>query len=134
MFQEAKESQVSFGSSAIHFPGASSERTTSLGKISMLSAKKMSQAKGFTLIELLVVIAVIGVLASIAIPQITSYRTRAVDTQMRSDVKNAVSAMESYYATQFSYPNSVAVIANHGFHPTDGVSVAINLLSLQTFT
>jgi hypothetical protein len=42
--------------------------------------------------------------------------------------------MESYYATQFSYPNSVAVIANHGFHPTDGVNVAINLLSLQTFT
>ena len=103
-------------------------------KISVKNAKILSQAKGFTLIELLVVIAVIGVLASIAVPQFASYRMRGFDTQMKSDVKNAVLAMESYYTTQSSYPTSVAQIANYGFHLTEGVSLIINVTSPSDYT
>jgi prepilin-type N-terminal cleavage/methylation domain-containing protein len=97
-------------------------------------AKFLSTSKGFTLIELLVVIAVIGVLASIAIPQFCSYRARGVDTQMKSDIKNAVIAMESYYATLFTYPSTVAQISNYGYHQTDGVNLIINITSLTQFT
>jgi type IV pilus assembly protein PilA len=55
-------------------------------------------AKGFSLLELLVVLAIIGVLAAIAIPQFLSYRARGVDSQMKSDLKNAALAMDSYFA------------------------------------
>ena len=44
------------------------------------------------------VVAIISVLAAIALPQFIAYRTRAIDTQMKSDLKNAAMAMESYFA------------------------------------
>lgn len=97
-------------------------------------AKILAQVKGFTLIELLVVFAVIGILVAIAIPQISVHRARGVDTQMKSDIKNAVLAMESYYSTLFSYPTSVAQIANYGFRQTDGVSLMINFSNTTDFT
>jgi type IV pilus assembly protein PilA len=59
---------------------------------------------GFTLIELLIVIAIIAILAAIAIPQFMKYKQGAYLDSVRSDVKNAVTAMEAYQATNGTYP------------------------------
>ncbi|MBM4261753.1 MAG: prepilin-type N-terminal cleavage/methylation domain-containing protein [Deltaproteobacteria bacterium] len=96
-------------------------------------AKILAQTKGFTLIELLVVFAVIGILVAIAIPQVSVHRARGVDTQMKSDIKNAVMAMESYYSTIFTYPTTVAQISNFGFRQTDGVNLVINFTGPTDF-
>ena len=63
--------------------------------------KKM---KGFTLIELLIVVAIIGILAAIAIPQFASYRTRSYNSAASSDIRNAKTSLESYYADKQQYP------------------------------
>ena len=60
--------------------------------------------KGFTLIELLLVVAIIGILAAIAIPQFASYRQKAYNSAAQSDLKNAKTALESYYADNQYYP------------------------------
>ena len=60
--------------------------------------------KGFTLIELLIVVAIIGILAAIAIPQFASYRAKAYNSSAQSDLKNAKTAMEAYYADNQEYP------------------------------
>ena len=96
--------------------------------------KAARDAQGFSLIELLVVVAILGLLATIAIPQFISYRARGVDSQMKSDLKNAALAMESYFAEKQSYPTSVAAIVNVGFTQTDGVALTIDVTSPSSFT
>jgi len=62
-----------------------------------------SNEKGFTLIELMIVVAIIGILASIAIPQFAAYREKAFCEAAEADIRNFMTAEEGYFATQFTY-------------------------------
>jgi prepilin-type N-terminal cleavage/methylation domain-containing protein len=95
--------------------------------------KTVIKARGFSLVELLVALAIVGLLAAIAIPQLMSHRARAVDSEMKSDLKNAVLAMESYFAQNKIYPASLAGIAAVGFTQTAGVALSIDLTSASSF-
>jgi type IV pilus assembly protein PilA len=66
--------------------------------------QKRRNRKGFTLIELLIVVAIIGILAAIAIPQFSSYRQKGYNAAATSDLKNAKTTMEAYYADNQKYP------------------------------
>ena len=97
-------------------------------------AKAVQSEQGFTLLELIVVVAVLGILAAIALQQFSLYRSRATDAAMRSDLKNAALAMESYYGEFLDYPASVNALRLVGYRNTNGVTLTINVSSPSSFT
>ncbi|MBQ7908250.1 MAG: prepilin-type N-terminal cleavage/methylation domain-containing protein [Elusimicrobiaceae bacterium] len=62
--------------------------------------------KGFTLIELLVVVLIIGILASIAVPQYQAAVKRAQYTQLMIGVKAIITAQEEYRLANGEYGTS----------------------------
>lgn len=81
---------------------------------------------GFTLVELLVVVAIVGILASIAVPQYAAYRQRGFDARAQSDLRNAAIAQEAYFALNEVYvscSDAVCVTQLPGFRLSDGVSI-----------
>ena len=62
---------------------------------------------GFTLLELLVVVSIVGILASIAIPQYASYRARGFDSIVESQVRHVATGQEAYYAGNATYSGDI---------------------------
>ena len=80
----------------------------------------MSNKKGFTLIELLIVVVIIGILAAIAIPKFAKTKSKAYIAAMKSDLRNLVTAEESFFADSTKYVTFDTTKLK--FKPSTGVS------------
>ncbi len=87
----------------------------------------LRNTKGFTLIELLIVVVIIGILAAIAIPQFASTKEKAFDATAKSDVRNAMSSQEAYFADEQTYaPNAMAT---GSFTTSAGITISASAAS-----
>ena len=78
-------------------------------------ARVRFESSGFSLIELLVVVMIIGVLAAIAIPVFLGQRTKAQDTEAKTNARNLVSKVSScrVETDDFSECDSEAELTTH---------------------
>ena len=84
--------------------------------------KRAEQQAGFTLIELLIVVVIIGVLAAVAIPQFANTKERAFDAAAQSDIRNMMTAEESYFFTNQEYADATVVAGGTADLDGDGTS------------
>jgi prepilin-type N-terminal cleavage/methylation domain-containing protein len=71
-----------------------------------MQKKYSTLKKGFTLIELLVVVAIVSLLTLTVIFTFGSQRTKAEDSQMKTDLNRLKTAFEDYYNDHNCYPPS----------------------------
>jgi prepilin-type N-terminal cleavage/methylation domain-containing protein len=87
-----------------------------------------NKEQGFTLIELLVVMIIIGILAAIAIPTFLNQRRNGYRSEVKADLKNAATALESAAVDKngnYTLPNASGVAqaaAGDTFAPTNSLS------------
>jgi len=82
----------------------------------------MRTEQGFTLLELLFVVTIIGIIASIAIPKMVESKVPAYDATAKSDLRNAMTALEMYNITNGTYPATSAELESSGYSLSPRVS------------
>ncbi len=84
--------------------------------------------QGVTLIELLIVMVVIGILAAITIPKLSTARDKAFIISVTSDLRILASQQEAYQSRTQAYASDWTDLTD--LTVTDGVNIFINEVNL----
>jgi general secretion pathway protein G len=68
--------------------------------------------RGFTLLELMIVLAIMGILITLAQPNLKQSIFRAKEAVLRDDLYQIRDALDQYYADNGKYPGQIADLVN----------------------
>jgi prepilin-type N-terminal cleavage/methylation domain-containing protein len=109
---------------AVAFPTAPGRNH--LGKDRPMALNR--RRRGFTLIELLIAVVVLGILASIVMPNFKSTKGKSYAATLRTDLRNLATAEESYFYDTGAYASTAAAT---GFQGSAGVTITISQATMS---
>lgn len=86
--------------------------------------------RGFTLLELVIVMTITGLLASMAVTQLSGTRDRSFTATMRSDLRSLALAQESHFYDSKIYGADIPTLERRYFAASSGVTLAVNEATL----
>jgi type IV pilus assembly protein PilA len=70
----------------------------------------VNQNKGFSLIELMVVVAIIGILATVAVPNFMSFQAKAKQSSAKVELSSIYTAQQAFFISNQSYHGYLSYI------------------------
>jgi prepilin-type N-terminal cleavage/methylation domain-containing protein len=107
-----------------------------MGGESMVMRPRIGRERGFTILEIMVVIAIIGILSVISIIQYNRYKERSLNSAVETDLRNAATSQEAYFADQQVYSNNTAqlMVAPYGLVTSEGVNLQVASTTASGYT
>lgn len=94
-----------------------------------MKARKLKSQAGFSLVELMIVVAIIGILATIAIPNFQRFQAKARQSEARNNLSGLYSSQKATYSEWQNYFGNFPVI---GFRAEGRLGYRIRALSVAT--
>lgn len=71
--------------------------------VTLVGKNKVNNQRGFSLVELMVVVAIIGVLAAIAVPNVSKYIAKARQSEAKTNLSSLYTSEKAFYAEYTAY-------------------------------
>ncbi len=88
----------------------------------MKAKVKKNRRGGFSLLELLAVVSILGVIAAVVIPRVTSSKDKAAENVNLQNIAEINAAVERYYLLEDAWPASLKDLNNEQYFP-EGIPV-----------
>lgn len=86
--------------------------------------KTLKTQKGFSLVELMVVVAIIGILAAIAVPQMTKFQAKARQSEAKTQLSSYFTNQKAFFQEYSAYHSNFLAV---GFSPEGQIRYNIGL-------